>query len=989
MELFYTSTSCFLMIGDSLPSSAFFMLAIFVMLVYLARDIYKRKQLEKKLQLTQERWQLAMQGAQAGIWDWDIVKGTVYYSPRWEEIFGFELGEAPPIPKTFTDLVHPEDLDEMIAEMRKCLRKETPYYEKEVRVFRRDGTMIWVLRRASMIFDEAGKPLRMVGATLDITEHKNVKEAQLLSEARLRLQIERMPIGLIVWTPDFRVTSWNPSAEAIFGYSEAEMIGRQPYGYMLPKDAEPIVNKVWQRLVAGDSTAHSINENLTKDGRIITCSWTNTPIKNSAGEVTSILSMIEDVTERKQAEELEKRRNAETLKQQQILIELGSLPLNMEFHEKIKTIIRQSAEVLKCERVSIWILNNDDTTISTDYIYKLSTNEFLPGLVIDHSSCPEYFQRLRVNAHIVADEAQTYPCTSELADSYLIPMGITSMLDIPLHEGERVIGVICHEHVGAPRNWTELEQGFARSVSNIILLVLEIEKRRKAEEQLIKSQLNLEEAQKIAHVGSWDFDLATGALIWSEEMFKLFELENHPPETLYEAFRSKIFAEDLAKLDILVQRAIEYGENYLIEERVNCQDGSVRYLSCLGEPVMDARGKIIGLRGTSQDISLYKKATFAKSEFLSIMSHEIRTPINGVIGITNLLLEEALTYSQREYVNTLNFSAQQLHMIVSDILDFSKIESGSVTFEETSFNLKEDCYHIFKLFRTRAVEKNIDFRFMPDPQGELKLEGDVARLNQILTNLISNAIKFTEEGQVDFGYTIKEETEDAFQVDFFVKDTGIGIQESQQEKIFEYFYQGNESISKRYDGTGLGLAISKKLVEMQGGKIFMESTPGKGSTFTVTLNFEKHIKPVKERTKNAAVQEQAEEVLAGMRILVVEDHPVNALVLTRLLTKWHVTWVLAKDGFEALEAIEKEDFDVVLMDIWMPNMDGLQALKLIRQLPRQKTQTMPIFAFTADASSESLERFMESGFNGYITKPFNPKNLFHLLEQHHSQLVQV
>ncbi len=957
-------------------------LLVLIATVLLNSSRRRRMQLEKELQFSKGRWQLALEASQEGVWDWDIEKGVVFYSPRWEEIFGFKPGEAPPTQETFTSLVHPDELEEVVEEIRRCLRREIPFYKKEVRMFRRDGTPIWTLRSASVIFDKAGNPVRMIGTTIDITERKNAEAALLQSETRLKLQIERMPIGLIVWTTDFRVISWNPSAESIFGYTAREMLGEHPYGYIVHPEAQSVVDGIWQRLVEGDSTANSINDNMTKDGRIITCKWTNTPIWSENGQVTSVISMIEDITERINAEEMESRRNSEILRHQQILLQLSSLPLNMEFDEKLKQIIPQAARTLSCERVSVWRLEEAAASITTDFVYNLSTDEFLPGLTLHRRDYPGYFSCLNQNAHIVANDAHTHPCTLEFSAGYLTPLNISSMLDIPLQEGDRVAGVICHEHVGPPRIWTENEQGFARSISNIISLALESEKRRKAEEGLIKSQQNFEEAQAIAHVGSWDYDLATGNLVWTKEMFSLFEMENHPPETLYETFRSKIYPDDLAKLDENIQRAIEHGETYEMLERVALRDGSTRYLSCIGEPVKDAAGNIVGLRGTSQNITPHKQAALAKSEFLSTMSHEIRTPINGVIGLVNMLMEENLTDLQREYVNTLNFSAQHLATIVSDILDFSKIEAGNLSLEKVHFNLKEVCENVFKLFKNKAQEKSLEYYFTPASLGNWTLYGDVSRLNQILANLLSNAVKFTEKGKVDFRYTIKEDTPEAVTLLFSIKDTGIGIHELEQEKIFEYFSQANERISRNYGGTGLGLTICKRLVEIQGGKIFVESNAGQGSIFTVELTFEKVIHSADSNAKNSSLTDALSEALPGMKVLVAEDHHINAMVLVHQLEKWQVACTLVNDGKEAVERLEKEQFDVVLMDIWMPNMDGIQALKAIRSMDRESVSQTPVLAFTADASLDSIRGFLENGFDDCITKPFNPKSLFRVLKKY-------
>ena len=375
-----------------------------------------------------------------------------------------------------------------------------------------------------------------------------------------------------------------------------------------------------------------------------------------------------------------------------------------------------------------------------------------------------------------------------------------------------------------------------------------------------------------------------------------------------------------------------------------------------------------------------EQAAHAKSQFLSTMSHEIRTPINGVIGIANLLMEESLTERQMEYVSTLNFSAQHLLSLVSDILDFSKIEAGSLHFEKISFNLEKLCQHTFDLFKNKAAEKNIEYRFVSAPMKDHSLYGDSTRLSQVITNLISNAIKFTEKGSVVFSYEIEQTDNNQSRIIFKVQDTGIGIPENKIGKIFESFEQADDSVTRRYGGTGLGLTISKKIVEMQGGVMKVESVPGKGSAFIFTLTFDNHVYS-DQSLYEQAVENTARKELPGMKILVAEDNPVNAMVLTRFLTKWKIESSVANDGAIALSMLDKDDYDLVLMDLQMPNMDGMEATKIIRQSDTEKIKSLTVVAFTADALVDTHRKLVEIGFDHCITKPFNPDQLFKYLEK--------
>lgn len=508
----------------------------------------------------------------------------------------------------------------------------------------------------------------------------------------------------------------------------------------------------------------------------------------------------------------------------------------------------------------------------------------------------------------------------------------------------------------------------------------EIAERKNAEAQILQSQVLYEEAQIIAKVGNWEYNLSSAELHWSKETYRIFELEGCPNAELYQAWRRTCHPVDLIKLDEAIHNTVHLGEPFYVEHRVVFKDGRVKYIACIGEAIKNSDGKIVGLKGTDQDITAQKQATIAKSEFLSSMSHEIRTPINGVIGIANLLMEEQLSPTQREYVDTLKFSAQHLSSIVSDILDFSKIESGKLVFERIPFNLAKVASHVFRLFENSAKEKSISLTFIPDPRIKHLLTGDYVRLSQVLSNLLSNAIKFTDRGSVKFAYTLMEETESSVWVKFTVKDTGVGIPEQQTEQIFDNFVQADVSTSRKYGGTGLGLTISKKLIEQQGGTISVDSNVGQGSTFTVEMKYEKQDILPSSIVPNLPVKQPMN--LHGTHFLIAEDNSVNVLVLTALLKKWAAKYTVAQDGQEAIDFMKKDDFDAIIMDIQMPNVDGKEATQVIRRFTDDRKRNIPIIAFTAEASVELHQEYLNSGFNDCVTKPFKPEQLYNILKKY-------
>ncbi|MEH6635516.1 MAG: ATP-binding protein [Halioglobus sp.] len=396
-----------------------------------------------------------------------------------------------------------------------------------------------------------------------------------------------------------------------------------------------------------------------------------------------------------------------------------------------------------------------------------------------------------------------------------------------------------------------------------------------------------------------------------------------------------------------------------------------------------------------------KLATEAKSAFLANMSHEIRTPMNGILGITSLLLEAPATGKKRSYYETIDRSAKSLMQLINGILDLSKIESGKFTIDEADFNLLDTLHEVCSLFDSMAQESNLQLTFSLAPDTPVRVIGDAIKLRQIIINLVGNAIKFTEDGAVSVAISATHKAASSALFLFEVKDAGIGISEQAQERIFSDFTQADDSVTRSYGGTGLGLAVSKNMVELMRGQIGVDSIEGQGSRFWFTLPLKLSGEEIGAPAEKASSLDSATEGAAHMsdagddssnsneraqyqaRVLIVDDSEVNQFILMETIKTFGIDAVAVGSGAEAIAALKEEQFDLVVMDIQMPKMSGIEATARIRKLEQATTckQAIPIIAFSANAMQGDRERFLQAGMDDYLSKPMQVAVLAAVLQK--------
>lgn len=456
-------------------------------------------------------------------------------------------------------------------------------------------------------------------------------------------------------------------------------------------------------------------------------------------------------------------------------------------------------------------------------------------------------------------------------------------------------------------------------------------------------------------------------------------------------------------VSILIPPGLENEEKSLMEKVKNGEvieqyetlrkrkDGKQINVSFSVSPIRDSSGKITGIskivrevteqkrfekelieakRNAEREKKIAEEAMEAKQQFLSNMSHEIRTPLNAIIGFTKVVLKTNLDEKQKEYLNAIKVSGDALIVLINDILDLAKVEAGKMSFEEIPFKLYDSISSMLHLFETKLLKKKIELVKYYDENIPEVLLGDAVRLHQIILNLVSNAIKFTSQGKITVSVKLKHEDAENTTVEFLVEDTGIGIAEDKLDTIFNNFQQASSGTARVYGGTGLGLAIVKQLVLSQGGSLQVKSKVDEGSAFSFTLTFKKTKEKVEKKIETEI---KVEEQAGNVRVLVAEDVTLNQLLIKTLLKEFNFECVLAANGKIAIEKLKAQNFDLILMDLQMPEMNGYEATQYIRSTLKSE---IPIIALTADVTTADVEKCRAFGMNDYVSKPIDDKLLY-------------
>ncbi len=891
----------------------------------MARDITERKLAEEELRKSREQYELAVEGSNDGLWDWNMLTNEVYFSPRWKSMLGYQDHEFENCFVAWENALHPDDHARALATIEAYVDGRTPHYALEHRLRHQDGTYSWILARGAILRDASGKPYRMSGSHTDINERKRAEsERDVISEVIQSVNLTSNLDELLkqVHQSLKRVLYAENCCVALFdkqtGLFEAplfvDLVEANPFPMALSKNCTAKVFSSGQSLLMNEAVFAGL-----LDRGEVELIGRPAPSFLAVPLMTSVETIGVIAVQHYEKENVYGQSDVEFLS-----AVAAQLALAIER--------KQLENTLRKERAFLRTLI--DHIPDSVYVKDLSSRKVIANVA------EVRLAGVQSEAEILGkDDFALHP--KELAEQFLADDQVVLQTGQPVINREEY--VIDKQ---GQKTWLLTSKIPLRDENNqiagLIGLGRDITDRKRIEEELKTNERHMSDAQGIAHLGSWDYDAVIGEVKWSAELWRIFGLDQREFGLSYEEYLAMVHPDDRHLVKTINEKSQQEKKEFGYDYRIVRADGTVRVLRASGRVICDEQGQMLKIRGTDQDITEQKRieddleqarnsaleSARLKSEFLANMSHEIRTPMNGVIGMTGLLLDTELDAEQRDCAETIRTSGDALLTIINDILDFSKIEAGKLQFDVVDFDLRNAVEGTVELLADRAREKNIEFASFIHSNVPTALCGDPGRLRQILTNLTGNALKFTDRGEVIVAAEKEFETDAAVMIRFTVTDTGIGISEETQQKLFRAFTQADGSTTRRYGGTGLGLSISKQLVEMMDGKIGVTSEPGKGSTFWFTASFAKQPAGVVTAAPNI-------ESLADLRVLIVDDNATNRKILAHQLNSWGMVHDEADSTTRALDLLRDASargnaYDLAVLDLIMPDVDGFELARRIK-----------------------------------------------------------
>ena len=756
------------------------------------------------------------------------------------------------------------------------------------------------------------------------------------SQGRLAEAQELAHLGTFEWEPETNGVWWSDELYRMYGFAPGEVEPTfERLNSMIHEDDLDSVVKTMGAALESDASHPFAHRIVRRNGDVRYLTGRVRRMEETTGRVC-MLGTLQDVTDERRIEE-ELRRHRATLAAGQEIARMGTWDWNVRTGE-------------------LWW---------SDGVYRLFGREprsFTPA-----------FEDFVTAVHPDDRAAVTQAIQGALNDQEPFAIELRAVMSDGSVRFMQSRGEVTRDERGEP--------------VRMLGAVQDITEQKQVEAELRRQRASLAAGQKIARLGTWDWDMVTDEIWWSDDVYPLFGLEPGALAPTFDGFLAVVHPDDRVLVVQSVETSVATQQPISMEVRLCPPDGVIRVMQSRGDVFCDDSGKVVRMVGAIQDITEQKRieqdlaeardqaldASRLKSEFLATMSHEIRTPMNGVLGMIDLLLDSRLSQQQRDFAVSARDSAGALLTIINDILDFSRIEAGRMVLERLDFEPTQSIEAAAEVLAAKARERDVSLMTYVEPDIPRVLRGDPGRLRQVLINLVGNAVKFTENGEVTVRATLVRATDAYAAVRFTVSDTGIGMSPLVQRRLFEAFSQADASTTRKYGGTGLGLAITRRLVELMDGTIGVESEEGKGSTFWFTARFERS--PLPALTAPALSQVD----VGGLRVMVTDDMKATREIVHSYILSWGMRNGSAASAREALamlrEAVAENDpYDVAIIDMMMPEMDGFGLARAITADPAlARTRLILLTAFDQRGQGEQA---LEMGFSAYLTKPIRKSQLF-------------